>query len=325
MILGIDISKRYFDATLRNAQGQSWYARFGNDAVGIDGLLRWVCEQGVGTALHACMEATDLYWEAVAERLYAEAYIVSVVNPARIKGLAMRQLRRNKTDKQDSAVIAAFCAALKPPAWQPPSETQRRLRSLERHRDDLQQTLTQQKNRAASSKDPAVQTSLQRVIDALQEELAQVDQQVADLVQQNETLRQNKALLRSIKGIGDKTAHKRLAELYDLPTYANARAAAADAGLTPAHHQSGDTIRRKPRLSKVGKPAIRRILYFPALTAMRFNPLIQAFAQRLRQRGKPEKVIIAAVMRKLVHLAFGVLKHQTPFDPNWGLAHPSPT
>jgi len=324
MILGIDLSKRYFDATLRSTEGATWYARFTNDVAGIAALLAWLRSHGVET-LHACMEATNIYWEEVAQRLVAAGYTVSVVNPVRIKGFAQSQLRRNKTDKQDSAVIAAFCAAMKPAVWQPPSELQRRLRSLERHRDDLQQSLTQQKNRLATSKEPAVQASLQRLIDALQQELAQVDQQVAELVEQDETLRHNKALLRSIKGIGDKTAYKLLAELYDLPHYETARAAAADAGLTPAHFESGDTVRRKAKLSKVGKAAIRRILYFPAITAMRFNPLIRAFAERLRQRGKPEKVIIAAVMRKLVHLSFGVLKHQTPFDPKWGLAQPIPT
>jgi len=324
MILGIDLSKRYFDATLRSTAGATWYARFTNDAAGIAALLAWLRSHGVQT-LPACMEATNIYWEEVAQRLPEQGYTVSVVNPARIKGFAQSQLRRNKTDKQDSAVIAGFCAAMQPAAWQPPSELQRRLRSLERHRDDLQQSLTQQKNRLATSKEPAVQASLQRLIDALQQELAQVDQQVAELVEQDETLRHNKALLRSIKGIGDKTAYKLLAELYDLPHYETARAAAADAGLTPAHFESGDTVRRKPKLSKVGKAAIRRILYFPAITAMRFNPLIRAFAERLRQRGKPEKVIIAAVMRKLVHLSFGVLKHQTPFDPKWGLAQPIPT
>jgi len=324
MILGIDISKRYFDATLRHAGGQTSYARFANEPSGIETLLGWLSEQGV-QSLHACMEATDLYWEAVAERLYGQGYTVSVVNPARIKGFALSQLRRNKTDKQDSAVIAAFCAALTPPAWQPLSETQRTLRALERHRDDLLQMLTQQKNRAASSKDPNVLASLQRILDNLQQELAQVEQQIADLVAQNETLRQHKALLCSIKGIGAITAHKLMAEFNDLPHYASARAAAADAGLTPAHYESGDTVRRKPKLAKIGKAAIRRILYFPAITAMRFNPILRPFAERLRQRGKPEKLIIAAVMRKLLHIAYGVLKHRSPFDPNWRCAHPTPT
>jgi transposase len=319
MRLGIDLSKRYFDATLRPASGQTWHARFSNDAAGIAQLLAWLVAHGVGQ-LHACMEATNIYWEEVAQGLYDAGYTVSVVNPARIKGFAQSQLQRTKTDKQDSAVIALFCALVQPRAWQPPSASQRTLRALERHRQALQQTLTQQKNRLVNSKEPAVRTSLQRLIDTLQQELAHLEAEIAAQVEQEQTLRTQRDLLCSIPGIGDRTAHRLLAELYDLAAYQDARALAADAGLTPAHYQSGETIRKKPRLSKVGKAAVRNLLYFPAMTAIRFNPVIRTFAERLRQRGKPEKVILAAAMRKLLHIAFGVLKHQSPFDPTWQMA-----
>lgn len=318
MFLGIDLSKRYFDATLRNAAGQRWYRQFSNDAAGIQALLDWLAQQP-GAGLHACMEATNLYWEEVAQALHEQGYTVSVVNPARIKGFAMSQLRRNKTDKQDSEVIAAFCAAVQPSAWQPPTAGQRKLRSLERYADDLKQTLTQQKNRLTNSKDADVQRSLQRLIDQIQQELQQVQAQIEQQIAEQDSLQTNKALLTSISGIGTQVAHKLLAEFYDLPTYASARSAAADAGLTPAHHESGDSVRRKPRLSKVGKAALRSILFLPAISAMRFNPVVKALADRLHARGKPKMVIIAAAMRKLIHLAYGVLKHQTPFDPDFEL------
>ena len=322
MILGIDISKAYFDVTLRMGPGQKEHRQFTNDAPGIAALLAWLKRQGASD-LHACMEATNLYWEAVAEQLHEHGYTVSVVNPARIKGFAQTQLRRNKTDKQDSDVIADFCAALKPAAWQPPSPTQRKLRALERHREALQKTLTQQKNRLASSKDPDVIRSLQRVIDTLQQEIEQLDQQIAAEIAQHDELATQKALLLSIQGIGERTAHKLMTEMYDLATYENAHAAAADAGVTPAHHESGATIRRPARLSKVGKAAVRGALYWPAITAIRYNPVVRALAQRLERQNKPAKVIIAAAMRKLIHLAYGVLKHKRPFDPNWG-AQPVP-
>ena len=96
-------------------------------------------------------------------------------------------------------------------------------------------------------------------------------------------------------------------------------AAAADAGVTPAHFESGDTVRRKAKMSKVGKASLRGALYFPAITAMRFNPIVKALVQRLEQRHKPWKVILGAAMRKLLHLAYGVLKNKTPFDPAYGL------
>jgi transposase len=324
MILGIDISKAYFDVTLVTPSGAKQHRQFTNDEPGITALLTWLKRQGV-SELHACMEATNLYWEAVAERLQAQGNSVSVVNPARIKGFAQSQLRRNKTDKQDSEVIADFCTAMRPAAWQPPSPLQRKLRALERHREALQKTLTQQKNRLASSKDPDVIRSLQKVIDLLQQEIEQIDQQITDQIESHEELATQKALLLSIQGIGERTAHKLMTELYDLAQYTSAHAAAADAGVTPAHHESGASVRRTPKISKVGKASVRSILYWPAITAIRYNPVVRALAERLRARHKPEKLIIAAAMRKLMHLAYGVLKNQMPFDPNYASATPVPT
>lgn len=99
--------------------------------------------------------------------------------------------------------------------------------------------------------------------------------------------------------------------------FQHARQVAAYAGLVPQERQSGCSVRGKARLSKRGNGRLRKALYWPAIVAMRHNPALAAFARRLREAGKPKMVVIAAVMRKLLHLAFGVLTHQRPFDPNW--------
>lgn len=319
MYLGIDISKAYFDATLRKSESNKVYRRFDNEASGYAGLKSWLQSEGV-TVCHACLEATNIYWEGLADFLHGQGNTVSVVNPARIKGFAMSQLRRNKTDKLDSEVIADFCAQMKPNAWTPPSPEQRKLRSLVRHRDALHKTLTQQKNRLASCGDEDVQRSLQRIIDSLTGELQHLEAQIEQFIQTQPALQEQQALLCSIKGIGTVAATKLLAEMYDLATYDDAHAAAADAGLSPAHHESGATVRHRPKLSKVGKASVRGVLYWPAISAIRYNPVVKQLAQRLEAKGKPKMLIIAAAMRKLVHLAFGVLKNKTPFDPNWGAA-----
>jgi transposase len=145
-VLGIDIAKLTFDATLLTTTGLQHYASFPNTVEGFTQLQAWLLQHDV-TALHACMEATNIYWEALATWLHAHTYTVSVVNPARIKGYAQATMQRNKTDKLDSAVIASFCAKHQPTAWEPASEEQRRLRALVRHRDDLLQTQLQQHNR----------------------------------------------------------------------------------------------------------------------------------------------------------------------------------
>lgn len=313
--LGIDLSKKYFDATLRDASGSEEHARFDNSKSGFTALEKWLSSQGV-SELHACMEATNIYWEELADDLHEKGYQVSVVNPACIKGFGMSQLQRNKTDKVDSKVIVAYCAALSPKLWTPPTPEQRKLRALVRHRETLIKTKTQQMNRVTDCRDEDVKHSLQSIIATLDAELASVGQQIADCIAQTPPLQEKKSLLLTIPGIGEIVAHLILAEMYDLADYENAHAAAADAGVNPAHHESGDTIRKKPKMSKMGKSAVRGILFMPAMVAIRHNPLIMALAQRLEARGKPKKVIIGAAMRKLLHIAYGVLKNKTPFDPN---------
>jgi transposase len=257
--------------------------------------------------------------------LHEQGYQVSVVNPARIKGFAQSQLRRNKTDKQDSDVIADFCAANHPKCWTAPTPAQRKLRALVRHLDSLQKTLTQQTNRLSSCKDGDVGTSLQLIIATLTTEMARVQTQIQTFIEQDPDLKEQQRLLCSIKGIGSKTATKLMAEMYDLATYEQAQAAAADAGLTACQHQSGTSVRLRARLSKVGKASLRGALYWPAISAMRHNPIVRALKERLAAKGKSKLVIIGAARRKLLHLAYGVLKNKTPFDPTYAKRTPRPT
>lgn len=314
--LGIDVSKETLDVTLLKPDGSQVKGQFGNQAQGFKKLQRWLTKHQL-KGVQVCMEATNVYWEEAAEFLHEQGYQVSVVNPARIRGFAQSQMRRNKTDPLDGEVIAQFCAALKPALWQPPTSEQRHLRALVRHQQALQKSLNQQTNRRATCKEAAVKASLKRVIDTLQAEIEQIGQQIQTFIDDQPELKRQYTLLISIKGIGHRCAVVLLAEMYDLANYESARAAAADAGLTPSHYSSGKTVRRKPKLSKIGKASVRSILYFPAITAMQHNPIVRALKKRLEARGKDWKVILGAAMRKLVHLAYGVLKNQTLFDPNY--------
>jgi transposase len=248
--------------------------------------------------------------------LHARGFTVSVVNPARIKGFAMATMQRNKTDKLDSAIIAAFCAKHQPTAWEPMSAEQQRLRALMRHREDLLQTRLQQQNRLRDTNDSLVRRSLEQLLKVIASQLDEVEQLIKQQVAADAAMKANLALLTTVVGIGVLTASKLLAEYGALGDYDSAKAAAADAGLSPAQYQSGTSVRRRTRLSKQGKAGVRAALYLPALSAMRHCPGFKAFAEGLAQRGKPKKVIIGAVMRKLVHIAYGVLKHQTPYDPS---------
>ena len=313
-VLGIDLAKRSFDATLLMDSGAQHYASFANTAEGFAELAAWLTPL-CAAPLHACIEATNVYWIDLANFLYAAGHTVSVVNPARIKGFALATLQRNKTDKLDSALIAAFCLTHQPKAWQPPSEQERHLRALVRHRDDLVQTKLQQQNRLRDATDELVKRSLQKLLELLESELETLEQEIERELQAQSTTKSNLALLDSVVGIGVLTAAKLLSEMPNLAEYESAKAAAADVGVSPSEYQSGTSVRRRSRMSKIGKATVRAALYWPAIAAKRHCPAMRAFAERLAARGKPKMVIIGAVMRKLIHICYGVLKHQTPYDP----------
>lgn len=312
-ILGIDIAKKKFDVYLLFDQ-QSQQNVFSNNPDGFNQLHQWLGQQGV-TDLHACMEATGIYYEALAEYLVRQGYTVSVVNPWQIKAYADSKLRRHKTDRLDARLIADFCQKEQPRAWQPLTPAERTLQALVRHLDSLTDTRQQQLNRRESSRDDLVSASLARVVTQLTAEIEQVRQQIQDHLDQHPDLKHKQELLASIPGIGQQTATALLAEMPDLADYPSAKHAAADAGLTPAERSSGSSVRGQPHLSKIGNPRVRKLLYFPALAAMRYNPFIQALRQRLLALGKAKMVVVGAAMRKLLHLAYGVLKHNSPFDP----------
>ena len=313
-VLGIDISKASFDARLLATSGEQQHRVFANSPEGFAELASWLDLQPV-SSLHACMEATNVYWQGVAAFLHARGYTVSVVNPARIKGFALATMQRNKTDKLDSAIIAHFCLKHQPTAWQPMSEQQKELRALMRHREDLLQTKLQQRNRLRDATTTLVRQSLELLLKTIDEQLAAVEQQIKQQVANDATLKTNQALLLTIAGVGLVVSSSMLAEFGELAGYESAKAAAADVGLSPSHYQSGTSVRRRTRLSKQGKAGLRAVLYMPAMQAMRCCPGFKAFADGLKARGKAHKAVVCAVMRKMVHVAYGVLKHQTPYDP----------
>jgi transposase len=221
----------------------------------------------------------------------------------------------------DAALIADFCRTQQPSAWTPPPSEVRHLQALVRHLDDLTQMRQQVNNRLK------IDTPLEQVQHHLQDQLTLLDQQIAqtkqaiiDWLDQHPDLKRQKDLLTSIPGIGDLTAAKLLAECRDWRAFHDVRQLVAFAGLNPRHHTSASSIHKKPTLSRTGSAALRAALYMPALSAMRFNPLLRAFADRLRSPGVPGKAVVAPVMRKLLHLAFGVVKSGQPFDPNWLIA-----
>lgn len=152
-------------------------------------------------------------------------------------------------------------------------------------------------------------------------EIKTVETMIHDHIDRHHDLRDQAALLDSIPGIGKATISRLLAFIGDVQRFDHAKALAAFVGLNPTVHQSGSSVRGKPHLSKKGNAVIRRALYMPAIVARRYNPVIKAFADRLQKAGKPNRVIIGALMAELLHIIYGVLKSGMPFDPAWSANH----
>ena len=315
-ILGVDVSKSKFDVALLR-DNEYVLATFDNDSVGFVKLRKWLKKRKVNE-LHACLEATGRYGDDLALYLHEVGYRVSIANPARIHAYAVSQLKRNKTDREDAKLIAHFCATQDPELWTPPSRAQQELQAMVRHLESLQTMRQQESNRLqAGVPSMAVRETLEAHIAFLDEQIKQLTQRIRDHIDHHPDLKQQKDLLTSIPGIADVTATKLLAEIPSLERFQGASQLAAYAGLTPRQHQSGSSVFRRGRMAKTGNAHLRRALYMPALVALRWNPTIMVFADRLRERGKHKMVIVGAVMRKLLHIVYGVLKSQRPFDPNY--------
>lgn len=310
--LGIDISKDSFHVEL-SLNNKLRHRKFANRKEGFAELQAWLHKHKT-TEVHACLEATGPYSEELAVHLHKAGHTVSVVNPAQIKAFGESELLRNKDDKPDAGLIRRFCEQKRPPAWVPPPAHIRELQALTRHLEDLSETRQQQVNRLDTAKAKGVIKSLRQLISYLDKEIARTKKQIQDHIDSYPDLKDQFKLLDSINGIGERTAATLLAEI-NFKQYRTARQVAASIGVTPKNDRSG-TIRRRTTLSKIGNRRVRKALFMPAMVAKKHNPVVRSFCQRLASRGKTKMQIIGAAMRKLIHIAFGVLKSGKMFDPN---------
>jgi len=315
-ILGIDVSKETLDVCLIIGN-QCKEAVFNNDHIGHKKLTHWLERHCGQQELHACMEATGKDAFSVAEALYTANHRVSIVNPARIKAYATSLLTRNKTDRLDAAIIADFCRTQSPPEWHPPREELRELQALVRLLEDLMATRQAEVNRCKSGVRSAdVAHVLEDHIDYLDNQIKRVEQLINSLVDRDDDLARKKLLLLSIPGIGEKTAHTILGELLYLDSFEEAKQVAAYAGLNPRQRLSGK-MKGHSSISKTGNAHLRKAMYFPAIVAKGCNPVIREFCFRMEENGLVPMAVIVAAMRKLLHIAFGVLKNDCLFDPNY--------
>jgi transposase len=310
--LGLDVAKLKLDCALRLENGKYRAKVVENTPAGFAKLEAWVAGHTDGQP-HVCMEATGVYWEAVALFFANKGYRVSVVNPAQIKAFSQAQLVRTKTDSVDAKLIADFCALHRPEAWQAPSRNEQQLKAMVLRLDALMVMRTQEANRLQVA-DQSMQPNIQRHIDWLDEQIKQFRQKIRDHIDDDPDLRGRRELLDSIPGVGEATIALLLAYGIHPGRFRNGRQAAAFAGLDPRQHESGSSVRQQPRMSKIGHAHLRKSLYMPAMVTLYRTTWGRQFQSRLEAAGKPAKLVIGAMMRKLIHVAYGVLKSGKPFN-----------
>jgi len=314
---GVDISKATFDAAYLSAENKYKHKKFPNTPEGFTDFVAWLSVLDTGQPL-VCMEATGAYSIPLAEFLAEHGWPVSVVNPACIHAFAKTEMSRAKTDKADAKLIARFAQQKNPARWTPPPPNIRELQALLRRVEHLLEMRQMEQNRLDTA-GPAIADSIKAILESIEQELKATHERIRQPIDNDPERRQRRNLLASIPGVGGATSAHLLVALSDHYGFRTAKQAVAHAGLDPRIRQSGQWA-GQTHLSKAGDPLLRKALYLPALTAWRHNPIVRTFCERLKAHGKNGKVIACAAMRKLVHIAFAVLRSGKPFDPNFALA-----
>ena len=313
--VGVDIAKKKFDAA-RLQDGKYRHKVFDNTPQGFAAFLTWLTDLGPAP-IRVTMEATGAYSVPLAEFLANHGLWVSVVNPAQIKAFAKSELCRAKTDPADAKLIARFARERQPPRWNPPPPGIRELQALLRRVEQLLEMRQMERNRLDTAP-PATQASIQALIATLDHELTTLRATIRQKIDDDPELRGRRDLLATIPGLGEATIAHLLVLFSPHYGFHSAKQVVAFVGLAPNPYQSGDTIHT--RLSKIGDALLRKVLFMPALVAWKHNPIVRAFCERLKANGKSGKAVACAAMRKLLHIAFGVLNSGQPFDPNYVLA-----
>lgn len=312
-LVGIDVSKLVLDVAVVSEAGEIQHRRFENCTTGHAELSAFLAGfEGCRIAL----EATGTYHRQLVQALGTTQQHVSVVNPAQVSFFVKSQNRRNKTDKADALMLAMYARERQPAAGAPLNAA---LQSLAREVNAVQRDINRLKNRLEAARHGLahgqVIASLERRLKALEDERAVLEREL-----ERETKASNSAelaLLTSIPGVGTKSACYFIAEVGDIRRFSSASKLVAYAGLSPMQFQSGSSVNKKSRLSRLGSSELRRLAYMPGLVGIRHNPILKEFYQRLVAHGKGKKSALLACVAKLLRIMYGVLIHRQPFNPNY--------
>lgn len=320
--VGIDIGKKELHVAYEynSSKGRIRFRKrkFANTFSGFNKLEDFAKKKvGKGENIHFIMEATGIYHEEVAAYVYEQGHRVSVLNPSRVKAFGQSIGVRTKTDDKDPSVLVQFGKSLSPALWMPPPEKYKKLlifyRAIEMRKKQRTALINRiEALRVAKDSPEVVLEEEIALFDIVEKSIKRMEKEIRLHLDLHPKVKKEIELLETIDGIGWITAVLLAAIMAGGSRFKSAREAASYAGLSVKEYQSGNFWGRS-RLSKQGPPEIRKALYWPAITATRSNPDVIDLYNRLINRGKCKMAAIGAAMRKLVHIAFGVLKHRTKY------------
>lgn len=303
VVVGIDVSKDWLDVVIGDES-----LRVANDADGISVLIERLRSADVQWIV---MEATGGYETQAASAIAGAGLRLAVVNPRQVRDFAKATGRLAKSDRIDAQVIAAFGEAIEPQIVRLPDEQTRELQGLLTRRSQLVGMRVQESNRLALM-EGAMRKQIKSHIAWLDKAIDEVNTDITARLRKSPVWREKDELLRSLKGIGPITSSTLMASLPELGQL-DRRAIAALVGVAPFNRDSG-TFRGK-RAIWGGRAQVRQMLYMAATAAIRFNPVIKPFYERLIARGKPHKVAIVACMRKMLTILNAMTRSNTHWTP----------
>ena len=316
-LVGIDVGARNLKLLIEGARKQQGL-ELPNTASGHRQLIRRLTKGGCSARV--ALEASGIYSLDLALALHRAPRIeVMVVNPRAARDFAKAFLLRSKTDDLDASVLLEFVRRMPFVSWQPPRQAALALRAFARRIAALVKIRSQEKNRLHAAEHcrempAAIRRDIEVNLRHLERRIQRLEEQAVDVVWEDRVLRHDLVVLTSIRGVARASALQILAELRVLPDDLSPRQWVAHAGLDPRTFESGESVAKPARISRVGNRYLRSALYMPALVASRYEPHVKAFYDELIARGKKPKQALVAIMRKLLHSMHGMLSSGTDFD-----------
>lgn len=310
--VGIDVSSKKLDVAFMH-NGKWLQSEFANTEKGHGAIIRYLKKRAKEALI--CVEATGIYHLELCLALHnAASTEVMVINPRVGKDFAKVIMQRSKSDTSDARMLAEYTERMGFVAWNPPKASVWELRAIARRMDVLSRQSAAEKNRLHSSLSDLISSDIEVNIRHLKRRMVQLQKKALELIEADDDMLQKFTLMITIIGIAELSAIRILGEILMLPEDMSVRQWVAHAGLDPRIYESGTSVKKKTRISKVGNSHLRHALYMPAQSASIYDEHVKVFREQLALRGKTPLQGVVAVMRKRLHTIYGVLKNKTPYD-----------